>query len=164
MPSGCSTHRPDGAIYGITVGMKRMFLFLLTNLAAVAMLTIAATVVCAFCGVNLEEALGEGGYGPLFIYSLVFGMAGSLISLLLSKTMVKASMKCRTIGATGTDHCDTVDVIRSGKLWYNIRHEEAVRKQAQQGVSPDRPDSPQGVLPGCRRAGGWEGQTRMPLT
>ena len=80
--------------------MKRLFLFLLTNLAAVAMLTIAATVVCAFCGVNLEEALGEGGYGPLFIYSLVFGMAGSLISLLLSKTMVKASMKCRTIDGT----------------------------------------------------------------
>jgi len=32
------------------------------------------------------------------------------------------------------------------------RHEEAAREQAQQGVSPDKPDCPQGVLPGCRRA------------
>ena len=33
-------------------------------------------------------------------------------------------------GATGTDPCDTVDVIRSWELWYNIRHEETARKQA----------------------------------
>ena len=39
------------------------------------------------------------------------------------------------------------------ELWYNIRHEETARKQAQQGVSPDKPDCPQGVLPGRRRAG-----------
>ena len=32
------------------------------------------------------------------------------------------------------------------------RHEEAAREQAQQGVSPDKPDCPQGVLPGCRRS------------
>ena len=56
--------------------MKRIFLFLVVNIAAVAMLTIVATMVCAFCGVNLEESLGEGGYGPLFLFSLVFGMAG----------------------------------------------------------------------------------------
>ena len=93
--------------------MKRIFLFLLTNLAAVAMLTIVATLVCAFCGVNLEEALGEGGYGPLFLFSLVFGMAGSLISLFLSKTMVKATMKCRTIdGSEGSAERWLVETVR----------------------------------------------------
>ena len=50
---------------------------------------------------------------------------------------------CLDGGLGGTDPCDTVDVIRSGELWYNIRHEEAARKQAQQGVSPDKPDCPQ---------------------
>ncbi len=72
----------------------------MTNIAAVAMLTIAATVVCLFFGVDLAAELGEGGYGSLFVFSFVFGMAGSVISLLLSKTIVKASMKCRTIDGT----------------------------------------------------------------
>lgn len=77
--------------------MKRLFIFLVTNLAAVAMLTIAATVICALFGVDLGATLGEGGYAPLFIFSFLFGMLGSVVSLLMSKTIVKMSMKCRTI-------------------------------------------------------------------
>ena len=80
--------------------MKRLFLFLMTNIAAVAMLTIAASVICALCGVDLASALGEGGFAPLLAFSFIFGMAGSLISLFLSKTMVKATMKCRVIDGT----------------------------------------------------------------
>jgi heat shock protein HtpX len=80
--------------------MKRILIFLATNVAAVAMLTVVATVVCAFFGVNLGAELGEGGYASLFVFSFVFGMAGSVISLLLSKTIVKASMRCRTIDGT----------------------------------------------------------------
>ena len=52
--------------------MKRLFLFLLTNLAAVAMLTIAATVVCAFCGVagvttemKMDIAVKEKRWGDI---------------------------------------------------------------------------------------------------
>jgi heat shock protein HtpX len=80
--------------------MKRLFMFLLTNIAAVAMLTIAATIICGLFHVDLAAELGEGGYAPLLVFAFVFGMAGSLISLFLSKTMVKASMKCRTIDGT----------------------------------------------------------------
>ncbi len=72
----------------------------MTNIAAVAMLTIVATIVCMFFKVDLASELGEGGYAPLLIFSFIFGMAGSLISLFLSKTIVKASMKCRTIDGT----------------------------------------------------------------
>ena len=61
--------------------MKRLFLFLMTNIAAVAMLTIAASVICALCGVDLAASLGEGGFAPLLAFSFIFGMAGSLISL-----------------------------------------------------------------------------------
>jgi len=75
-------------------------MFLLTNIAAVAMLTIAATIICGLFHVDLAAELGEGGYAPLLVFAFVFGMAGSLISLFLSKTMVKASMKCRTIDGT----------------------------------------------------------------
>ncbi len=81
--------------------MKRLFLFLATNLAAVVMLTVVASVVCALLGVNVAElAQGGSGYIPLLIYAFVFGMAGSLISLLLSKTMVRWTMKCHTIDGT----------------------------------------------------------------
>ena len=80
--------------------MKRLFLFLMTNIAAVAMLTIAASVICALCGVDLAASLGEGGFAPLLVFSFIFGMAGSLISLFLSKTMVKSTMKCRVIDGT----------------------------------------------------------------
>ena len=80
--------------------MKRLFLFFATNIAAVAMLSVAAFLVCSFFGVDLSAALGEGGYAPLLVFSFVMGMAGSLISLFLSKTMVKARMKCRVIDGT----------------------------------------------------------------
>ena len=72
----------------------------MTNVAAVAMLTVTATAVCMFFGVDLASELGEGGYGSLFAFSFAFGMAGSLVSLLLSKTIAKVSMRCRTIDGT----------------------------------------------------------------
>lgn len=80
--------------------MKRLITFLLTNLVAVATLTVVAAVVCALCGVDLGETLGDGGIEALFLFSFVFGMAGALISLALSKTMVKISMRCRVIDGT----------------------------------------------------------------
>ena len=75
-------------------------MFLVVNIAAVASLTIVATIVCGLLGVDLAAELGEGGYAPLFVFSFIFGMAGSVISLLMSKTLVKATMKCRTIDGT----------------------------------------------------------------
>lgn len=77
--------------------MKRVFLFLLTNLAAVAMLTLIASVILAFLGVDLAELAADDGWLPLLAFSFLFGMAGSLVSLFLSKTMVRHAMKCRTV-------------------------------------------------------------------
>jgi hypothetical protein len=57
--------------------MKRIFLFLVVNIAAVATLTIVATIVCGLLGVDLAAELGEGGYAPLLVFSFIFGMAGS---------------------------------------------------------------------------------------
>lgn len=72
----------------------------MTNVAAVVMLTITASLVCMFFKVDLASELGEGGYGALLAFSFVFGMMGSIISLFLSKTIVKVSMRCRTIDGT----------------------------------------------------------------
>lgn len=77
--------------------MKRLFLFLLTNLAAVAMLTLVASVILSFLGVDVSELASDESWIPLLVFSFIFGMAGSLISLFLSKTMVRRSMNCRTI-------------------------------------------------------------------
>jgi len=83
--------------------MKRITLFLMTNLAAVAMLTFVAYIVCGLCHVDITEIVEEGGYGQLLIMAFVFGMLGSLVSLFLSKKMVKVSMKCKTIDGTEGD-------------------------------------------------------------
>ena len=83
--------------------MKRTFLFLVTNLAAVALLTLVTYLVCGFCGVDITELAGEGGYGTLLVMAFAMGMVGSLISLFTSKMQVKVSMKCRTIDGTEGD-------------------------------------------------------------
>ena len=77
--------------------MKRLLTFLLTNLVAVLTLTFIAEVVCRLSGTSISELLGGEGLLPLFIFAFIFGMSGALISLMLSKTIVKISMKCKTI-------------------------------------------------------------------
>ncbi len=67
------------------------------------MLTFISYVVCAFFGIDLSQALEGGGYGQLLVMAFVMGMAGSVISLFMSKKMVKVSMKCKTIDGTEGD-------------------------------------------------------------
>ena len=93
--------------------MKRVTLFLITNLAAVAALTLVAAVVCAFCGVDVAALARDRGSLPLLGMAFLMGMVGSVISLLSSKTMVKASMKCKTItGNEGDAERWLVDTVR----------------------------------------------------
>ncbi len=75
--------------------MKRVFLFLITNIAVLAV----ASVVLQLLGV--ESILDEQGVGldlrSLLIFCAVFGMAGSFISLLLSKRMALHSVGAHVI-------------------------------------------------------------------
>ena len=80
--------------------MKRVALFLITNLAAVAMLTFVTALVCGYFGVDISQIAGDTGYLPLLGMAFLMGMVGSVISLFSSKAMVKVSMKCRTIDGT----------------------------------------------------------------
>ena len=72
--------------------MKRVFLFLVTNLAVL----VVASVVLRLLGVEgyLTQRGVDVDLRSLLIFCAVFGMAGSFISLLLSK-----SMAMRTVGA-----------------------------------------------------------------
>jgi heat shock protein HtpX len=95
--------------------MKRVFLFVLTNLAVVLVLGIVLNLL------GVQSILDERGtgldYRALLIFSAVFGMGGSLISLGLSKWMA--------VRATGAQ------VIREARSPAEMWLVETVRKHAQ---------------------------------
>jgi heat shock protein HtpX len=73
--------------------MKRIFLFIVTNLAVVALLGVVVYVIEQVFGVRL----GQGGLGSLLVFAAVFGFGGALISLALSKWTAKRMMGVRLI-------------------------------------------------------------------
>jgi heat shock protein HtpX len=75
--------------------MKRIFLFLVTNIAVLALLTLVIFVVERVFGVRLAG----GGLGGLLVFSAIFGFGGALISLALSKWTAKRMMGVRVITA-----------------------------------------------------------------
>jgi heat shock protein HtpX len=79
--------------------MKRIFLFLLTNLAVVLVLSIVARVT----GLDTWLAVHGQSYVGLLVFAAFFGFAGSFISLAMSKFMAKRSMGVRVISASSPD-------------------------------------------------------------
>jgi len=75
--------------------MKRVLLFLGTNLAII----VVASITLSLLGVNsfLDETGTNLNLQALLIFCFVFGMAGSFISLLLSKKIAKWTMKVQII-------------------------------------------------------------------
>ncbi len=89
--------------------MKRIFLFLVTNLAVGLVLTIILSILGA------DRYLAGSGLnvGTLAVYSIVVGFAGSFISLLMSKTMAKFSTGAQVIETPATaDEQWLVGVVR----------------------------------------------------
>lgn len=72
--------------------MKRIVLFLGTNLAILIVLSVAARLL----GLDQQLAAG-GGLGGLLVFAALFGFGGALISLALSKWMAKRAMGVRVI-------------------------------------------------------------------
>lgn len=79
--------------------MKRILLFLATNIAVLVTLGIIANLACAFLGTTMEGLIGPE-YAHLAIYAIVYGFVGSLISLLLSKPIAKFSCRAQVIDGT----------------------------------------------------------------
>jgi heat shock protein HtpX len=75
--------------------MKRIFLFIVTNLAVLALLTLVVFIVEQVFGVRLAG----GGLGGLLVFAAIFGFGGALISLALSKWTAKRIMGVRVIAA-----------------------------------------------------------------
>ncbi len=70
---------------------KRIALFLATNLAVLALLSIVMAVLQNYFGVQLR---GQGG---LLVFATIFGFGGSFISLMTSKWMAKRSTGAHVI-------------------------------------------------------------------
>ncbi|CDG82012.1 protease HtpX [Janthinobacterium agaricidamnosum] len=73
--------------------MKRIVLFIVTNLAVMLVLSIVLGVL----GVGRPGAGAELDLGSLMVFSLVVGFTGAIISLLISKPMAKWSTGARVI-------------------------------------------------------------------
>jgi len=73
--------------------MKRVFLFLATNLAIVLVLS----VVTSLLGVNRWLMANGLNYPALLVFCFVFGMGGAFISLALSKTIAKWSTGAKVL-------------------------------------------------------------------
>jgi heat shock protein HtpX len=89
--------------------MKRIVLFLATNLAVLVVLTIVLRVL------GLDRFLSAEGidYRALLGFSVVVGFTGSIISLLMSKSMAKMSTRAQVIdGSENADARWLVDTVK----------------------------------------------------
>ena len=79
--------------------MKRIVLFLVTNLAVIVVLSI----VLKLFGLDRAGYAGAG-YGELLVFSAVVGFTGAIISLLMSKSMAKWSTGAHVIDQPANEH------------------------------------------------------------
>jgi heat shock protein HtpX len=88
--------------------MKRIFLFVVTNLAVMVLLSIILGVT----GLNRYLTANGIDYQVLLVFSLVVGFAGSFFSLLISKPMAKWSTGARVIdGSEGSTEYWVVNTV-----------------------------------------------------
>ncbi len=103
------------------MNLKRVMLFIITNLAIMLTVSVVFNLLCNW----FDLSLAEGDITTIAVWALVFGMVGSLISLLLSKPIAKWLVKAKTItGDEGEAERWLVDTVRSLAMMANIRAPE----------------------------------------
>lgn len=89
--------------------MKRIFLFLATNLAVVLVLGVVASLL----GVNRYLTANGLNLGALLGFAFIMGFGGAIISLLISKPIAKWSSGVQVINGTeGADEAWIVNTVR----------------------------------------------------
>lgn len=77
--------------------MKRIFLFLITNIAVLLTLGVVANLLCTYLlGTPIEQLVGPE-WTIILVYAFIYGMLGAFISLLFSKQIAKMSCRAKTI-------------------------------------------------------------------
>jgi len=89
--------------------MKRIFLFVLTNLAVVVVLGVVASLL----GVNRYLTANGLNLGALLVFAAIMGFGGAIISLLISKPVAKWSAGVKVIDGSGSaDEAWIVETVR----------------------------------------------------
>src|SRR5688572_10150769 len=89
--------------------MKRIVLFLITNLAVMLVLSITMSLL----GVNRYLTANGLNFGMLLVFAALMGFGGALISLLISKPMAKWSTGARVLDPPqSADEQWIVDTVR----------------------------------------------------
>src|SRR3982751_82789 len=87
--------------------MKRIFLFLATNLAVVVVLGVVASLL----GVNRYLTANGLNLGALLVFAFIMGFGGAIISLLISKPIAKWSSGVHVIDGPG--HADEAWIVNT---------------------------------------------------
>ena len=104
--------------------MKRVLLFLATNIAVMITLGIVANVLCVFFGTSVAELVGAE-YSNLAIFAFVYGIIGAFISLLISKPMAKFACRAKVIdGSEGEAERWLVSTVADLAMRANIKTPE----------------------------------------
>lgn len=104
--------------------MKRVLLFLATNLAVLVTLGIVMNVLVALFGTSVAELTGPEWSG-LVIFAFVYGFLGAIISLLLSKPMAKFACRAQVIdGSEGPAERWLVDTVAELARRANVKMPE----------------------------------------
>ena len=83
--------------------MKRILLFVLTNLA----IMVTLSIVLSLLGISGYVREGQLDYGGLMVFSLIWGMGGAFISLAISRAVAKWTMGVQLVsGRTGQPEPD----------------------------------------------------------
>ena len=99
--------------------MKRIVLFLATNLAVMLVMS----VVLSALGVDRYLSASGLNLGSLMVFSLVVGFTGAIFSLLISKPMAKWSTGARVIDApSSSTELWLVDTVRRLSAARRHRH------------------------------------------
>lgn len=81
--------------------MRRIGLFLATNIVIMATMTIVFTILQAVLSTFFPE-LGQSSLGGTALFSLVVGFTGAFVSLAMSRKIAKSWMNVRVIDPRGT--------------------------------------------------------------
>ncbi len=95
--------------------MKRIFLFLVTNIAVLLVLSVSYNVICALIGPEALAQFSKSGidFGFVAVWAVIFGFGGAFISLLISKPMAKWATRATVIdGSEGPSERWLVETIR----------------------------------------------------
>src|SRR5215471_15085515 len=119
--------------------MKRIVLFLLTNLAVLVVLSIAARLL------GVDRFLDQNGLnlGALLAFSAVFGMGGAFLSLLLSKWMA--------LRATGAQLIEQPKSDAEAWLLQTVSHHAQAAGIGMPQVAIFPSDAPNAFATGARR-------------